>query len=71
MKIEHSEFATSYAGALHSKRAGRAPTWADVAGAYDAGIHHAIAVTPVKRAQLIRYFRALHVINAARVGTRK
>jgi hypothetical protein len=41
-------------------------TWFDVAAAYDAGINHAIAVTPQVRMQMIRYFRALRVINAAR-----
>ena len=66
MKTEHSEFATHYMNAQIRGRAGALPSWADVAAAYDAGLTHAVAVTPAKRQQLIRYLRALRVINAAR-----
>jgi hypothetical protein len=71
MKNEYSEFATNYMGAIHSRRAGRAPTWFDVAAAYDAGLTHAVAVTPAKRQALIRYLKALRTINAARSGAFK
>jgi len=71
MKTEHSEYATCYVGALQWKNPGKSPTWAAVAAAYDAGLTHAIAVTPAKRQQLIRYFRALRVINGERRRARK
>lgn len=67
MKTDHSEYALHYVA--HAKRGGRPPTWFDIASAYDAGITHAIAITPAKRQNLIRYFRALRVINAARTST--
>jgi hypothetical protein len=66
MKTEYSEFAINYAGAVHGHSAGKAPTWEHVAAAYDAGLAHAVAVTPAKRQNLIRYLKALRVINAAR-----
>jgi len=68
---EHSEYAKSYVGAMQWRQPRRAPTWAEVAAAYDAGITHAIAVTPAKRQQLIRYFRALRVINGERARREK
>ena len=71
MNTEYSEFATSHMHSLQWKRRGRAPTWFDVAAAYDAGLTHAVAVTPAKRQSLIRYLRALRVINAARAGKKK
>jgi hypothetical protein len=74
MKMEHierSEYAMNYMTAIHTRRAGRAPTWLDVAAAYDAGLTHAVAVTPAKRQALIRYLRALRVINATRSGALK
>ena len=64
MKTEYSEFATHYVAA--QRRGTANPTWIDVAAAYDAGLTHAVAVTPAKRQSLIRYLRALRVINAAR-----
>jgi len=69
LKTEHSEFALHYVA--HARRRGGPVSWVDVAAAYDAGITHAVAVTPAKRAQLIRYFRALRVINAAKAGAIK
>ena len=66
MKTEHSEYATCYIGALQWKRPRKGPTWVDVAAAYDAGVTHAIAVTPAKRQQLVRYYRALRIINGER-----
>jgi len=66
VKTEHSEYATCYIGALQWKHPRKAPTWGDVAAAYDAGLTHAVAVTPAKRQQLIRYFRALRIINGER-----
>jgi hypothetical protein len=66
MKYEYSDYATNYMTAIHNRREGRAPAWSDVAAAYDAGLTHAIAVTPVKRQALIRYLKALRVINATR-----
>ena len=70
MNTEHSEYATCYINAQQWRRA-RAPTWSDVAAAYDAGLTHAIAVTPAKRQQLVRYFRALRVINGERNRVKK
>jgi len=64
VKTEYSEYAMHYAGAR--RRAAVQPTWAEVAAAYDAGLTHAIAVTPAKRQQLVRYFRALRIINGER-----
>jgi hypothetical protein len=64
MKTEHSEFATHYVAAR--RRRGGPLCWLDVAAAYDAGLAHAVAVTPAKRQALIRYLKALRVINAAR-----
>lgn len=64
MKTEHSEYALHYVA--HARRSGGPVTWFDVAAAYDAGLTHAIAVTPAKRQQLIRYFRALRIINGER-----
>jgi hypothetical protein len=66
MKTEYSEFAGHYVAAR--RRGAGQPTWLDVAAAYDAGLTHAVAVTPAKRQSLIRYLRALRVINAARTG---
>lgn len=64
MKINFSEFASHYVGAR--RRSGAQPTWPEVAAAYDAGLTHAIAVSPVKRRQLVRFFRALRIINGER-----
>jgi hypothetical protein len=64
MKTEYSEFALHYVA--HARRDGGRVTWFDVAAAYDAGLTHAVAVTPAKRQSLIRYLKALRVINAAR-----
>lgn len=64
MKTEYSEFAMNFAASLRRRIA--KPTWTDVTAAYDAGLTHAIAVTPAKRAQLVRYFRALRIINGER-----
>ncbi|HZO54875.1 MAG TPA: hypothetical protein VFB63_19365 [Bryobacteraceae bacterium] len=64
--MEHSEYATCYVKALQWNRPQKVPTWTEVAAAYDAGLNHAIAVTPAKRQQLIRYFRALRIINGER-----
>ena len=64
MKTDHSEFALHYVA--HARRSRQPVSWFDVARAYDAGLEHAIAVTPAKRQNLIRYFRALRVISAAR-----
>lgn len=69
VKTEYSEFATHYVAA-HRRGTAHA-TWIDVAAAYDAGLTHAVAVTPAKRQSLIRYLRALRVINAARSGSTK
>lgn len=66
MKTEYSEFASNYV--LARRRSGGNATWLDVAAAYDAGLTHAVAVTPAKRQSLIRYLKALRVINAARSG---
>jgi hypothetical protein len=71
LKTDYSEYATNYMGAIHHRRAGRPPTWFDVAAAYDAGLTHAVAVTPAKRQALIRYLRALRIINATRSGNIK
>jgi hypothetical protein len=68
MKTDHTEFALHYVA--HARRRGGPVTWFDVAEAYDAGLTHAVAVTPAKRQSLIRYLRALRVINASR-GVRK
>jgi hypothetical protein len=67
MNTEYSEFASHYVAAKRRRSGGQA-TWIDVAAAYDAGLTHAVAVTPAKRQSLIRYLRALRVINAARAG---
>jgi hypothetical protein len=64
VKVEYSEYATHYVASRRRQTA--QPTWADVAAAYDAGLTHAIAVTPAKRQQLVRYFRALRIINGER-----
>lgn len=67
MKTEHTEFALHYVA--HCRRTGGPVSWFDVAAAYDAGLTHAVAVTPAKRQHLIRYLKALRIINAAK--TRK
>ena len=64
MKTEYSEYALHYVAAR--RRAGGQPTWTEVVAAYDAGLTHAISVTPAKRQQLVRLFRALRVINGER-----
>lgn len=64
MKTEYTEYAVNYAASR--RRQGGQPTWAEVVAAYDAGLAHAIAVTPAKRQQLIRLFRALRIINGER-----
>jgi len=69
MKTDHSEYALNYVA--HARRSGGKVTWFDVAAAYDAGLSHAVAVTPAKRQSLIRYLRALRVINAVRSGNVK
>lgn len=69
MKTDHSEYALHYVA--HARRSGGRLSWFDVAAAYDAGLTHAVAVTPAKRQALIRYLRALRVINATRSGTIK
>jgi hypothetical protein len=66
VKTEYSEFAAHFVAAR--RRGAAQPTWMDVAAAYDAGLTHAVAVTPAKRQSLIRYLKALRVINAAREG---
>jgi hypothetical protein len=66
MKSEQTEFALHYVA--HCRRGGDKVTWFDVAAAYDAGLTHAVSVTPAKRQSLIRYLKALRVINAARAG---
>lgn len=68
MKTDHSEYALYHVA--HCRRDRKAPTWFDVAAAYDAGLTHAVSVTPAKRQALIRYLRALRVINAARNGNK-
>jgi len=64
LKTEYSEFASHYVAAR--RRQTQQPTWLEVAAAYDQGLTHAVAVTPAKRQHLIRYLRALRVVNAAR-----
>jgi len=64
VKTEYSEYAVQYA-ASRRRQAGQ-PTWREVVAAYDAGLTHAIAVTPAKRQQLVRLFRALRIINGER-----
>jgi len=66
VNTEYSEYAGHYVAA--QRRRGGGPTWADVAAAYDSGLTHAVSVTPAKRQALIRYLRALRVVNAARNG---
>lgn len=68
MKTENSEYALHYVA--HARRDRRPVTWFDVAAAYDAGLTHAIAVTPAQRQKLIRYFRALRIINGERGRTK-
>ena len=70
MNIEHSQFARNYMAAKRRRGGGEA-TWLDVAAAYDAGITHAIACTPAQRQALIRFFRALRVINGERKRGKK
>jgi len=65
-KVEFSEYAARYVAARQRVSRRTDINWLEVATAYDAGINHAFAVTPQKRAQMMRYFRALLVINAAR-----
>jgi len=65
MDTEYSEFAGHYV-ASRRRRIAQA-TWSEIAAAYDAGLLHAVAVTPAKRQALIRYLRALRVINHARM----
>ena len=69
MKTDHSEYALHYVA--HARRSGGKVTWFDVAAAYDAGLTHAVAVTPAQRQALIRYLRALRIINATRLGNIK
>lgn len=64
MKTEYSEYALHYVAAR--RRQAPQPTWAEVVAAYDAGLTHAISVTPAKRQQLVRLFRALRIINGER-----
>jgi hypothetical protein len=71
VSTEYTEFATHYANARLGAKDGRAPSWLDVAAAYDAGLTHAVAVSPAARQKLIRYLRALRVINAARKEQRE
>lgn len=66
MKTEYSEYAGHYVAAR--RRINPHASWLDVAAAYDAGLLHAVAITPAKRQALIRYLRALRVINNARSG---
>jgi len=69
MKPEQTEFALHYVA--HCRRNGGKVTWFDVAAAYDAGLAHAVAITPAKRQALIRYLRAIRIINATRSGAIK
>jgi len=66
MKTDYSEYALHHVA--HARRKGGPVTWFDVMAAYDAGLTHAVAVTPAKRQALIRYLRALRIINATRSG---
>lgn len=70
MRPEYSEFAAHYVAAQR-RRGGGHPTWVEVAAAYDAGLTHAVAVTPRKRQALVRYLRALRIINAERAVGKK
>ena len=63
---EVSEYATRYVAGRRQTVRRLDASWFDVAAAYDAGINHAFAVTPQVRMQMLRYFKALRVINAAR-----
>ena len=68
-KYEYTEHALNHVA--HCRRVGGPVSWFDVLAAYDAGLAHAVSVTPAKRQALIRYLKALRVINAARTGANK
>lgn len=63
-KYEYTSFALNHVA--HCRRVGGRVTWFDVLAAYDAGIAHAVSVTPAQRRALIRYLNALRVINSTR-----
>jgi len=63
-KYEYSSYALNHVA--HCRRVGPRVSWFDVCAAYDAGLAHAVAVTPAQRQALIRYLKALRVINSTR-----
>lgn len=66
MKRINSKWAITYTAALRAKRKRGPVTWVDVANAYDDGLDHAVWLHHDNRTRLVRYMRALRVMNAAR-----
>lgn len=63
-KYEYTSHALNHVA--HCRRVGGRVTWFDVLAAYDAGLAHAVAVTPAQRQALIRYLKAIRVVNSVR-----
>jgi hypothetical protein len=58
-----THFAQAHVGAIRRKIT-RAPTWDDVADAYDAGLNHALHSDSRNRTRLMSYVNAMRVVNA-------
>jgi hypothetical protein len=62
--IMNSHYAVAHVDAIR-RRITRAPTWEDVADAYDAGLKHAVHVDGRQRQRLFDYIKAMRVVNMA------
>jgi hypothetical protein len=64
-QLHRSSWAVAHAEAQRRIRNGKAPSWDDIAAAYDSGICHALGKMNVgQRRKLDTYMHALRVMNA-------
>jgi hypothetical protein len=66
MNSVHSKYAHAYIASMERRKGARQWSALDIAEAYDAALAHAVGLDHRARYYLIRYMRALRVVNAAR-----